>query len=126
MNHLEQYILNVNRWMNQNRLKMNSEKTEFILFGSWQHLHNKCSTKSINICGDLVKCSDRMGLLGTWLEQSLTCKHHINMKCCTAMFTLQKIRHMRQVFTTDACWTLVFGLVTSHLRLCQCTLHRIT
>ena len=30
------------------------------------------------------------------------------------MFNLQMIRHIRQVLTIDACWTLVFGLVTSH------------
>ena len=114
MNCLEQCVLNVNRWMNQNRLKMNSEKTEFILFGSQQHLH-KCSTKSINVCGDLVKCREKIRLLGTWLDQSLRCKHHINMECHTAMFNLQKIRHIRHVLTIDACQTLIFGLVTSHL-----------
>ena len=54
MNCLEQCVLNVNGWMNQNRLKMNSEKTKFILFGSLQHLH-KVSIKSINVCGDLTK-----------------------------------------------------------------------
>ena len=100
--------------MNQNRLKMNSEKTKIILFGSLQHLH-KCSIKSINVCGNLVKCSEKIRLLGTWLDQSLTFKHHINMKYHTAMFNLQKIRHIRQVLTIDSCWTLVFGLVTSHL-----------
>ena len=47
INCLEQCMLNVNRWMNQNKLKMNRDKTEFILFGSQQHGH-KCSTKNIN------------------------------------------------------------------------------
>ena len=112
MNCLEQCILNVNRWMNQNRLKMNTDKTEFILLGSWQHLRT-CSTKNINVCGNLVKCSEQIRLLGTWLDQSLTLKHQINMKCHTEMFNLQKIRHIWQVLTMDACWTLVFGLVTS-------------
>ena len=31
------------------------------------------------------------------------------------MFNLQKIIHIRQVLTMNACQTLVFGLVTSHL-----------
>ena len=114
INHLEQCILNVKRWVNQNRLKMNTDKTKFILFGSQQHLH-KCSTKNINVCGNLVKCSEKIRLLGTWLHQSLTLKHQVNMKCHMAMFNLQKIRHIRQVLTMDSCWTLVFGLVTSHL-----------
>ena len=37
------------------------------------------------------------------------------MKCCMAMFNLQKIRQIRQILTMDACQTLVFGLVISHL-----------
>ena len=79
MNCLEQCICNVNRWMNQNRLKMNTDKTEFILFGSQQHLH-KCSTKNINVCGNLVKCSETIRLLGTWLDRNLAFKYQINMK----------------------------------------------
>ena len=114
MNCLEQCILNVNRWRNQNRLKINTDKTGFILFGSQQHLH-KCSTKNINVCGNLVKCSEKIRLLGTWHDHSLTLKHQINMKCHTVMFNLQKIRNIGQVLTMDACQTLVFGLVTTHL-----------
>ena len=105
MNCLEQCILNMNRRMNQNRFKMNTDKTKFIIFGSPQHLY-KCSTKSINVCGNLVKCSEKIRLMGTWLDWSLTLKHQINMKCCTVMFNLQKIRHIRQVLTVDACWAL--------------------
>ena len=114
MNCLEQCTLNVNRWMNQKRLKMNTDKTEFILFGSRQHPH-KCSTKNINVCGHLVKCSEKIRFRGHGLIRVLTFKHQINMKCYTAMFNHQKIRHIRQVLTMDDCWTLLFGLVTSHL-----------
>ena len=114
MSCLEQYVLIVNRWMSQNRLKMNTEKTKFILFGSQQHLY-KCSTKNNNACGDLVNCSEKIRLLGTWLDWSLTLKHQINMKCHTTMFNLQKITHIRQVLTMDVPQTLVFELVTSHL-----------
>ena len=100
--------------MNQNRLKMNTDKTKFIIFGSQQNLL-KCSNKNTNVCGNLVKYSDKIRLLGTWLDLSLTFKHQINMKCHTVMFNLQKIRQIRQVLTMDSCQTLVFGLVTSHL-----------
>ena len=114
INSLEHCLLDVNKWMNQNRLKMNTEKTEFIIFGSGQNLP-KCSTENINVCGDVVECSNKIRLLGMWLDTGLTFKHQISMKCHTAMFNLQKIRQIRSVLTIDACWTIVFGLVTSHL-----------
>ena len=67
MNCLGQCMLNVNRWMNQNRLKMNTDKTEFIMFGSQQNLL-KCSTKNINVCGNIVEGSNIIRLLGIWLD----------------------------------------------------------
>ena len=88
MNCVEQCILNVNRWMSQNRLKMNTDKTKFIIFSSWKNLL-KCSTKNINVCDNLVKGRDKIRLLGTWLDTSLISKHQINVKCHTAMFNLQ-------------------------------------
>ena len=71
--------------------------------------------KNINVCGDIVECSNKIRLLGTWLDTGLTFKHQISMKCCMARFNLQKIRQIRPVLTMDTCWTIVFGLVTSHL-----------
>ena len=71
--------------------------------------------KNINVCGDIVECSNKIRLLGTWLNTGPTFKHQISMKCHTAMFNLQKIRQIRPVLTIDTCWTIVFGLVTSHL-----------
>ena len=45
---LELCTTRINEWMNVNWLKMNMDKTEFILFGSRYHLP-KCETRSINI-----------------------------------------------------------------------------
>ena len=117
MNCLEQCILNVNRWMNQNRFKMNTDKTEFIIFGSQQNLL-MCSTKNINVCGNLVKGSDKIRQLGTQLDTSLTFKHQINMKCHTAMFNLQKTRQI-QASSYYGCLS-DFGLWTGNIpfRLC--------
>jgi len=43
----------INDWMNANKLKMNTTKTEFIMFGSKAQL-GKCSTKEIDIAGDKI------------------------------------------------------------------------
>ena len=80
----------INNWMNVNRLKMNTDKMEFILFGSRYHLP-KCETSSINICGDIVVKSSKIELLGIWLDENLSFKSHINIKCRTAMYNLQWI-----------------------------------
>ena len=45
---IEECARNIKTWMDENRLKMNNSKTEFRMFGSWQHLQ-KCTTNTINI-----------------------------------------------------------------------------
>ena len=53
----------IKTWNDVNQLKMNTSKTEFILFGSkWQS--KKCTTNSINMNGVEVKCSV---VLDTWV-----------------------------------------------------------
>ena len=48
--------MRVKNWMDHNRLKMNSDKTEFILIGSKQHVQ-KCHTKQININSENITMS---------------------------------------------------------------------
>ena len=52
---LESCLDYIKTWMDVNQLKMNSSKTEFILFGSRGQLQ-KCTTNSINVNGVEVKC----------------------------------------------------------------------
>jgi hypothetical protein len=62
--------------MKQNKLKMNSSKTEFILFGSKQQLE-KCSVTEINIAGDNIKSVNCIRYLGAFLDENLTFKDHV-------------------------------------------------
>ncbi|XP_052271522.1 uncharacterized protein LOC127872201 [Dreissena polymorpha] len=48
---VEHSAIVINDWMNKNKLKMNTSKTEFIMFGSRKQL-NKCATQTIDIAGD--------------------------------------------------------------------------
>ena len=49
-------------WMNENRLKMNNDKTEFILFGSKPQL-DKCKTKTFNVDNTEIKIADKIKYL---------------------------------------------------------------
>ena len=76
--------------MNGNRLKLNPNKTEFIIVGSSIQLV-KCSTEQINICGTELKKCKLICYLEAWLDTILNFKLHTNVKCHTAMANLKKI-----------------------------------
>ena len=66
---LEETAVQVKRWMDANKLKMNCSKTEFILFGSRQQML-KCHTTDIEIGGDTVERADVIRYLGAYLDQN--------------------------------------------------------
>ena len=115
---MESKMRDINTWMNDNRLKMNSSKTEFIYFVSRQQLA-KMVCDCIDVCGDIVTMNEVIKLLGTYLDKHLTFKQHIMTMCKTAMFNIQRIKHIRKYLTKEACEILVMGLVTLHLDYCN-------
>ena len=118
MHELEECAANLKVWMIENRLKMNSDKTEFVLFGSRSQL-DKCKTKALNVDDTEVELVDRMKYLGVILHQNLNMKKHITTKCQTAMLNIQRIKNIRHLLTQDAMETLVLGTVVSHLDYCN-------
>ena len=111
---LENWAVSINDWMNQNRLRMNSEKTDFILFGSPKLLPS-CSTDNINVCGNQVSRCDKIKLLGIWLDCNLNFKQYINTKCRTAILNIQKLKHIINVLNQEAGRLIIHGMVISHL-----------
>ena len=111
---MEHSLSEIDNWMHQNHLKMNSQKTEFIYFGSKKQL-SKCEMDDIIVCGNTVTRVGAIKLLGMDLDSQLSFKSHIVRKSRTAMFSLLKIKHIRKHLTVQACEALIHGLVMSHL-----------
>ena len=115
---LQEAMSDTKKWMDSVRLKLNSDKTEFIYFGTTHQL-KKCLTDSIDVNGDHIIRSETVRYLGAFLDQLLNFKAHTKQKCRTAMSNLIRIRNMRKFLTKDTCATLMLGLVVSHLDYCN-------
>lgn len=122
---LQNCAITINNWMNNNKLKMNNAKTEFIIFGSRSQL-NKCNTKEINICGDVIESKNCIKYLGVLLDESLNFKDHIKKQCKTAMLNYFRIKSIRKYLSREATETLVLSLVVSHLDYCNIILYGIS
>ena len=96
------------------QLKMSSSKTEFIYFGNKVKLH-KCSTRKLNINGDLIERTDGIQYLGAWLDCSLTYKTHITKKYQAAMANFQRIKLICHLLNDQCCTDLCISLCIPHL-----------
>ena len=95
-------------------LKLNFDKTEYILFRSIKKLE-KVSTEYLNANGLSYTYKPLVTYLGGHLDQSLNFKEHVKQKAKKAMSNLVKIRSIRRYLPKEACTTLVLMLHITHL-----------
>ena len=88
---LEDTLLDVKGWMNLVKLKMNTEKTEFIILGHSKQLE-KCVTQQINVVGDMIDRSSCICYLGAFLDENLTLKEHVKRKSATSIRNFYKMK----------------------------------
>ena len=78
-------IGDINRWMTSNWLKLNTDKTDFILLGTRQQL-GKTSLKEIDINGVRVPVSTTVTCLGVLIDSELMFAAHIRRLTCRCFY----------------------------------------
>ena len=111
---LELCVEEIRNWMSQNFLKLNDDKTEFIVFGSKQQL-DKVSIKHIRIGSSNISPSSHVRNLGIILDSNMTLSSHISSMCKSAYFHLRNIGLIRKYLTEQATQNLIHAFVTSRL-----------
>ncbi len=110
---IERCVNEIIFWMNANLLKINGEKTEYIVFSPSTRKNTKdmslmVGQNKINPCA-VVKN------LGCYWDSHLTMEEQVNSVCKSCYYQIRVIRKIRPYLTKDACRTLVQALVTSRL-----------
>ena len=98
--------------MAENFLKLNDDKTEFLLLSSKRQPIGHTTFK-IGDC--VVSPVPQARNIGAMFDQHLTLDSHINQICRTAFFHLHRIGLIRRFLTNDSAKTLVHAFVTSRL-----------
>lgn len=116
---LQQCVTEISKWMATNLLKLNTDKTEFIMFGTSASLQKIPSDITINIGGDEIKPVQSVRNLGFQMDSKLTNRSHINKITSTCIFILKKIARVRKQFDLETVKTVIQALVISRLDYCN-------
>ena len=111
---LENCISEIRKWMQQNVLKLNDSKTEFIVFGS-RFSHKNCPALHTTIGQCRIEPSASVKNLGVHLDRFLGMDIFMANKYRTINHQMRKISRIRKYLSMDACKTLVQALVISRL-----------
>ena len=116
----------IDAWMSSNRLKLNSDKTQFIWLGSHQQLL-KVGTESVTLLGDSVIFQSSVNDLGVTIDGPLTMRDHVQKKIAVHHPTsFASSESSVGSLYIDACTMLVHAFVSSRLDYCNSLLAGIS
>lgn len=113
---LEQCIQDVRRWLLRWQLKINDDKTEFIVFQNTASVTSRCS---VNISGSEVSSSDKVRDLGVILNNQLTCTDHVSSIVKSCNFYLRQLSRIRPYIDNHVCKRAVHALILSRVDYCN-------
>ena len=71
----------VKLWLCANKLKLNADKTDFIIFGSKSHKKMLNPFSPVNILGESLIPSDAVKNLGVWFDSVFSFTKHVKNVC---------------------------------------------
>ena len=111
---IEECVEEIKQWMQKNKLQLNDEKTEVILFGTKLRLSQLGDFK-IKIGDHSLKPATSARNLGVIFDSGMEMKHQVSAICKNAFFQIRNISKIRKFLTEDATKSLIQSLVMSRL-----------
>ena len=110
----------IKEWMDNHYLKLNTLKTEIIVFGSKSFLDTELSINgTFTNSGKCIRFNDIVKYLGVNLDNTLTLTPHINSITSACYLYLRKIRSIRKYLSQKDTETLIHAFISSRLDVCN-------
>ena len=116
---LNKCLNDVKEWMTTSKLKLNPDKTEFIIFGSKRQRDKLKACFPIDILGNSLCPADSVKNLGVWLDSDFSLSKHVQNVCKSCFVKLRDFRHVRRFLTHDVSVLVANALVSSRLDYCN-------
>ena len=104
--------------MYRDKLKINDDKTEFLVIGSIQKLL-KIHHCSVRVGTIDIKPVQVVHNLGAWFDSPFSMSTHISTSCSAAFFWLHNIKRISQFLPRDKLEMVLHAFVTSRIDYCN-------
>ena len=101
------------------KLKLNPEKTEFIVFGSKAQCQKISSHFPVSILGSLLHPVDSVRNLGVWFDADFSFSEHIKRTCKACFLQMRDLRRIRKYLIPEVAVLAANALVSSRLDYCN-------
>ena len=97
-NILNEDLANVSDWMNANRLRLNTSKTEYMIIGSHKRLHQIRSDPPVILDNSQIKSVKVTKSLGLMIDETLTWDEQVTLITKKVNKALNLLRRLRNFF----------------------------
>lgn len=118
---VEDIVLAIKKWMSDNFLCLNEDKTEVLLIASKCN-HTKLDIPEVKIGENNIKPALQAKNIGFIFDSVMNAKAQVNQMCKSGWFYLRKIGKIRPYLDTKSTEILVHCFITSRIDLNNCLL----
>ena len=105
--------------MSENKLKLNPDKTEFIVFGARDKYKWLSDSFPVNILGNCLSPTDVVRNLGFFFDAKFCFTNHVNSVVKFCFIILRDLHCIRRFLSVDASVVIANALISSHLDYCN-------
>ena len=125
LNSLQSCLASVQSCMSTNKLKVNPDKTEFLLIGNEWQRSKYLSMFPIELLGVKTYPAKSARNLGVIFDKNFYFRLHISAICSSCIYHIRDLRRIRRHLDLDSAQLLANGLVSSRLDYCNSLLSGI-
>ena len=115
---MQETFSRVHVWMRRNKLKLNTDKTEFLLITP-KSRRKEIPKVELNLCGTCVEPSQHARNLGVYFDSNMSSTHNISSVIKSCYVSLRNISSIRSYLTQEATEILIHAFITSRLDFCN-------
>ena len=105
--------------MSENKLKLNPDKTEFIVFGAKDRHKWLSDLFPVNILGNCLSPADVVRNLGVLFDAKFCFTNHVNSVIKSCFISLRDLHRIRRFLSVDTSVVIANALVSSRLDYCN-------
>ena len=102
---MESVIDDIRNWMVNDKLKLNDDKTKFLIIGTLQQLA-KVSITSFRVAKAVITPVKTAWNLSSWFDSKMTMASHVTKTCNPAFHYLYNMRRIRKFLSEENTKTL--------------------
>ena len=123
---LQNCLFDVQNWMSSSQLKLNPDKTEFIVIGSKSQRNKLSSCFPVDILGSKLNPSDKVRNLGVIFDSDFAFSSHVSSVCRSCFVSIRDFRRIRRHLSHNTAKIVANALVGSKLDYCNSLFRSLT